>query len=399
MTERSRLIPMIRLYHTPRAPRRAAARYDERKIFWDVCPILTLFLPRIPSRLFSSRSCKQRCNLMHELRRAVFYPHSTIRDSALLKRALLFYDEVELLVPHGRHPLIAEGALRDVSEHEARGIHAAAEFLLRQHVPTENDHRRAHELIERLVERPTPAWFAFEPHHRYEIYPEKFMLETWRMLSAGKLAWRQVGQHPDYEVHSSLGLSLMGILARVRAGTTREKVTDVVDAHRAYMHYVAALADGIPDAHKVSKIHPRLETITLPGIDLRHAKIEKLLELRQNEDAFVKRLRRNFQKALADFRERLGECSADEHEAVFDNFKDDLDDDLKHLEEHLSLSRRSTVTRTGAALMNLKIGDAVEGLAAGLEAVEQLPAFRLQRQEVLEAHPSAWLYVAGKKSK
>lgn len=336
---------------------------------------------------------------MDELRRAVYYPHTTLADPELLKRALLFYDDVEVIVPSSRFDLTPYLPRDLYSEEEQRAMARATEFLVRPHVPTEQEKQRAHQLVLELVKHEVPEWFAFHPDdpRRYEIYPEKFLYETFAALRDKNAAWLNIG--PDPVMHPSLGLSLMGVLAKVCAGTTREKITHRADAHRAYLHYVATIGEGTP----VSRDEPgdglRIETIILPGIDLAHADMDKLVELRETEDSFVKTLRRNFQAALAAFRARVREARPQEQEEIMQQFRDDLKTDLNHLEQVLQLERSGSLIKSTTGLLNLKIGDAVEGLAGGLAVVEGLPSFRLRKQEVLEEHSSAWLYVAKQRSR
>jgi hypothetical protein len=203
---------------------------------------------------------------------------------------------------------------------------------------------------------------------------------------------------PEAVMHPSLGMSLMGVLAKVCAGTTREKITHRADAHRAYMHYVATIGEGMLVERSVPSEGLRMETIILPGINLAHADMDKLVDLREREDAFVKKLRRNFQGALAEFRSRIREAHTNEQDEITRQFRDDLKDDLQHLEQILGTERGGSFIKGFAGLLNLKVGDAAEGLAGGLDVVEGLPAFRLRKQEVLEDHPSAWLYVANQRT-
>ena len=130
------------------------------------------------------------------MRSALYYPHTTIANESILKRALLLWDTIEYISPwqgYGPNyidPLFAE----------------AAEIVAKAHVPSREEQMQAHQQIEDLATSSLPDAFYFhsrEEHGDYEIYPKKFLPETWRLLQQVRIAG-------DPRANSDLPLSKPG---------------------------------------------------------------------------------------------------------------------------------------------------------------------------------------------
>jgi hypothetical protein len=116
------------------------------------------------------------------MRSALYYPHTEIRSKNLLKTSLLLWDRLEFIVPFdGYRPRYDD---REVSE--------AIELFGVQRTPTVQEKREVHTEIEDLVTRQLPQVFYYEEGGRfsysdYEIYPQKLLPETWKMLQQQRL--------------------------------------------------------------------------------------------------------------------------------------------------------------------------------------------------------------------
>src|ERR1017187_6504467 len=115
------------------------------------------------------------------MRSALYYPHTTIANESILKRALLLWDKIEYISPWQGYgpdygdPLFAE----------------AAEIVAMPHVPSPEEQTQAHHQIEDLATSSLPDAFYFhsrEAKRDYEIYPQKFLPETWRLLRQVQMA-------------------------------------------------------------------------------------------------------------------------------------------------------------------------------------------------------------------
>src|ERR1041385_3205757 len=147
---------------------------------------------------------------------ALYYPHTTLSTNdvtgiRILKRALLMWDHLEFIVPfpkfkgHYSDPLVAE----------------AIEVIGKNRCPNEEEKRDAHERIEELITRPQlPEVFLYQGTDPYEVYPQKFLPETWELLLESKHAGELL-PNADYPVSNQLGLTIMAILADCVAGETR----------------------------------------------------------------------------------------------------------------------------------------------------------------------------------
>jgi len=83
------------------------------------------------------------------MRSALYYPHTHIQSEALLRTALLLWDNVAIVAPYPGF----------VPEYEERHFQEAFEIIGRCHYPTEQEKRNAHELIEDFATRPLPKAF------------------------------------------------------------------------------------------------------------------------------------------------------------------------------------------------------------------------------------------------
>src|SRR5690349_10873039 len=106
-----------------------------------------------------------------QMRSALYYPHTEIQSENLLKSSLLLWDRLEFIVPDPEYKPWYSNPMME----------RAVELFGVNRYPSARDKKLAHDHVEELATRPLPEPFfyrtsIFEP---YEIYPQKFMEETW----------------------------------------------------------------------------------------------------------------------------------------------------------------------------------------------------------------------------
>src|SRR5215203_4398440 len=158
------------------------------------------------------------------MRSALYYPHTTVNSESILKTALLLWDYLEFIVPfNGFHP-----------HYRNNHIAKAMELIGLPHPPNQEEKKEAHTRIKELLEGRLPPQLYYRQrrnsHDRYEIYPEKFLPDTWDLLRKARLSGKLL-QNSDYPMTEPGGLMIMSILADSCAGTTRSRVTDRSDAY------------------------------------------------------------------------------------------------------------------------------------------------------------------------
>lgn len=160
------------------------------------------------------------------MQKALYFPHTDIRNPTIIKNALLLWDSVETIVPHRRW--ISSGRNEDKLYREA------VELVVTRRVPNNQERAAAHDVLEDLersgvlssMVRQSPS------HWRQErsIGMEKFAELTWHLFERANLARRIADDY--YGVHTPVGFIMMSVLADVCAGTQIQKITDRAEAYR-----------------------------------------------------------------------------------------------------------------------------------------------------------------------
>jgi hypothetical protein len=214
---------------------------------------------------------------------ALYYPHTSLDKPEFAKTALLLWDKVDYISPFKDFRPRYEDAV--MSE--------AAEMLTVQHVPSEYEKHKAHTEIERLVEAGLPEWFVFDPEDEnlpYQIMPDKLLPETWQMLLYSRFVQQKTPSSPGetyyfndayhYVMRTSLGLTIMAILADICAGNEQETITDESDNYAALTRFFTAQSAGrygdISMAGDIAPEAERLVTISLNTLSGRAASLEDL---------------------------------------------------------------------------------------------------------------------------
>jgi len=366
---------------------------------------------------------------------ALYYPHTTIREEALLCHALLYWDKVEYISPFPHF---------DPSEdYEDPLSKEAARIILEPHIPTENEKRRAHDQIMELVSQDLPTWLQVdfgsedEDYKLYQIYKYKLLPETWEELKARHLVkFKRHGDLDDYASHTYLGLTIMSILARSCAGTLKHTITDRDAAYGTLMEHLKYLS-GNPQSRNPSNLSDSTQTffkawlnslgiieesaknerrealinITLDVIDARQISLETLIRLRQDKSAVAAELRQHYSSSIESYVDQFcsPELTESDRSELTNSFQAEMENDLLRLQEEMRLTAARTlltkelaVAAIAPVLGNLDlIASHVDPIYAGLLGVGALGKiaieYRSARNTVFKSHPMAFLYKAKKR--
>src|ERR1019366_3931570 len=85
------------------------------------------------------------------MRSALYYPHTTIRNEIVLKRALLLWDSIEYIVPDRDYK----------AQYSSTLLAEAAELVAEPHVPSLDEQTEAHKQIEDFATSSLPDAFFF----------------------------------------------------------------------------------------------------------------------------------------------------------------------------------------------------------------------------------------------
>lgn len=332
---------------------------------------------------------------------ALYYPHTTIRSTSLVRTALLTWDRLEWIVPF--HGFPREFANRDIAE--------AMEIIGTPRVPDDQEKGATHDFIEDMLKAGVLDTFKYEPAHGrgeqdYGLWSAKLAHRTWDLLGQAGL----VGGHldnRDYPASQAAGLTLMSILADVMAGTTRARVTD-----RSLAYVTIANAPGMaPPAGDAGLVVP----LTFKSIAVEHIPMHRLIDLRKREAREhgdgLRNLRHAYLAAVEEHLAaiqtvRFGSRDRIELDRVFEQ---KMDDDLRELKRELGFAKREawldanviSLVLGGAALLANAFGHHLplpEVLnAAGLPVtiggvMAGANKFSKSRQAVMAKHPMAYLY-------
>lgn len=209
------------------------------------------------------------------MRTALYYPHTRIKSEGLLKTALLLWDNLEYIVPHHGY-----GA-----QYPNKGMEEAIELIGKPRLPSDENKRELHELVEDFATQQPPQQFYYRGDETdpqfYEVYPQKLLPDTWRALQETGLASRhathdRLGRQPLPQV---TGLWLMSLLADCCAGATRARIADRGDAY-ASIH--SLLAQEPLGQHEGS--YDFIVPLTLKLINTSHLPLTKLIKFREREE-------------------------------------------------------------------------------------------------------------------
>ena len=341
------------------------------------------------------------------LRSALYYPHTEMKRANLVKSSLLLWDQVEFIVPFdGYRPHYRSG-----------GFSEAIDLIGVMHRPSDVERRAAHREIEHLVVSGVPDSFFLDsrdPRDRYEIYPQKLLPDTWRLLREARLAGPPMA-NTDYPLAQHAGLGVMAILADCCAGETKRRITD---RGAAYASLVGTLAGRpVDELHQQdAEAEERLVGLTLRVLDASGIPLKKLLAFRKRElkenGTTLRAARHNYVDKIETHVKRLTGLSRARDRNELDRvFEQDVRDDLAAFREGLQIGAKEAVfsremftavvgAGTFAATMfgaTIPVPDAVSNLGApvtigGLLGVKN--NYLKARRDLIAKHPMAYLYEA-----
>ena len=281
------------------------------------------------------------------------------------------------------------------------------ELVARAIVPAADEKHIVHEAILELITSDLPPWMSFDledPDLTYQIYPQKFLGETWEALRETELARQEgPGQLDDYVMGQWLGLTMMSELAAVCAGSQKQMITDRIDAYAALGRLAAA---GDPDGEYGGNdpdVH-RLITRSLQLVDPRKADLGRLVELRKREEAgsdtLLAELRSGYAASVARAIDALENDAKTERDAqeIEREFVSEMERDLSELKRALRLDA-GVALMTKPVLLGIGVGAGalVVPWLSGAVQVASLAGLGLaygeKRRRRLKRHPMSWLYL------
>jgi len=334
------------------------------------------------------------------MRSALYYPHTTVRSESLIKTSLLLWDQLEFLAPRETFR----------PQYENREHARAMELFGYAHAPTAAEKQQTHERIEDIIERGVPEAFKYRaerPSGRqdYEIYPQKFLDKTWRMLQRSNLAGA-ILDNSDYPLEEGAGLAVMAVLADCCAGETRARVTD---RGAAYASITNVLAEPSSVVDTNSDLYDQVIPITVNLINVDEVSLADLIAFREREQRerdghHYRALRHSYLDKVEAHIERLRNAPATDQRELNRIFEQQMADDMSTLREELGASTRETLRSNEVIVTALSAISAISALpimpavTLGGAAVMLGGLWRAQdkyvasRRSIMQKHPMAYMY-------
>lgn len=343
---------------------------------------------------------------------ALYYPHTEVKSTALVKRALLTWDRLETVVPFPEYEPQYEGV-----------IAKAMELVGGKRAPTDDEKGKVHDLVEDLIEGGVPETFTYQPERydqEYEMWPGKLAPKTWQLLAERGLIGGQLA-NSDFPASQPAGLTLMSIVADVLAGDTRTRVTDQGAAY-ATIANAPTPAAGTADAANLEQVIP----LTFKTIALEQVSIERLIDFRKRETNpgnghHYRQLRHRYVDSLTEHAKAVAAypLGTADRTLLDEQFGQKMEDDLAELKDQLGIAKKDAIlSKESLALIGLA-AVAATSLAGGgaLAAIPLAVADAIQtsgvvasvggpllmahkygvaRKKVLREHPMAYLYEIGR---
>jgi len=342
------------------------------------------------------------------MRSALYYPHTEIKSETLLKRCLMLWDQVNVIVPFDDY----------VPHYPTPHTREAFELIGNCHSPTNEEKKHTHALVSDFVKRSLPAPFSYSsiesPNEIYEVYPQKLLPETWQLLIKAGLVGEQVS-NADYPAPVPTGLSLMSLLADCCGGETFSRITD---RSTAYASLAGLLTEQQDQNRKADEAQDELLPITLEVANVDELPFNKWLDLRKREHSKpdgkdIRKLRHRFLDKLEEQAKQLAATRPGlAQEETKRQFKQDMQDDYRDLRDALKLEAKQVLT-TKEVLVSALAAVATLGVLS-MHAVIPMPdvlsgtgglvtiggllgsksKFVNARRKVLQEHPMAYFYEA-----
>jgi hypothetical protein len=331
---------------------------------------------------------------------ALYYPHTTLRDSSLLKTALLFWDRLEFITPSPDYKLKSFDGNKDVDE--------ALEIVGAPLFPSREQQQQAHAAIEDLATSSLSNDFLWNQtdsmESRFLVYPQKFLPETWEVLKQTNLAIPDCSGHfEDWSMGRNFGLVIMSILADACAGSEKRAVTDQVNSYNLLTRSIASMHGG--SFGSASEAATRLVTIALKIVDANQFTLRELIDFRKEESAAsghrVRQLRHNFMKVVDGYIKKISGCKGKDGDVleIERQYEQAMRDDLLNLKDLLKRKATDTLLSRDVGVGILAIGGmmvtpwTMPTAALGVGAlVKTAKGYRADRREALSKHAMSWLF-------
>jgi hypothetical protein len=338
------------------------------------------------------------------MRSALYYPHTELRSTFLLKTCLLLWDKVQFIVPY---PEYQPG-------YQNPDVARAIEIIGEQHYPTDAQKEQVHDFIEDFVTRRLPdAFFYREPASKpYVIYEDKFFQKTWDLLYDAQLPGKALGRS-HIPMMQSCALAIMSMLADCCAGSTRTRITDRGAAYATVVGLLAGQAKGM--VKEPVQPHEQLVPISLSVVNTEAIDLKKLIAFREREAKSgghaIRDLRHRYVSALETYAQRLATVAnnkSDQNE-IQRQFEEDMKDDLATLRDELAsvrtdalssnvvvgtvLAGADTIAASFGAKIDLTGALTVTGIPAAIFGAFQISnKYQQSRRAILRNHPMAYMY-------
>lgn len=336
------------------------------------------------------------------MRSALYYPHTDVRSEALMKTALLTWDKLHTIIPHkGYKPDYGgDTQLAEAWELIGEGI-----------VATLEEKRIAHQSIVEMLNAGLPEQFRFLANqdcrgqqNLYEIWPQKFAIETWELMKQHSLTPAPL-PNGDYPFTHEGGVLVMSKLADAVAGTQFARVTD------------QSLAFGMTADLTADQAAEQAVLMTLDLVDASQFSLEKLVEFRKGDDKGNRELRENYAKTVeahvAELKTLTTQRQRDDKNR---QFKDAMRHDLEALSEAVTGNRLELVLKPVIITTLVAAGTGLVAAHGGLQAalytagtlalgasatevtdkvaklVEQGFGYGKKQREAMVKHPMAYMY-------
>lgn len=339
------------------------------------------------------------------MRSAVYYPRTEVHSRPLMQSSLLLWDELYTIVPEPDYqPEYGDDA--EMAE--------AWELIGRKLVPDARVKDLAHDAIAEAIRESVPQnmWYIGkldQPTDPYEVYPQKFTIETFNLLQASKMAGAPL-PNGDYPFTEEGGLLVMAKLADACAGEQFARVTD-----RLMAYGMVGAGGGRPasDAEVVPITLDLIDTTTIP--------LQRLLDLRSREakergGSDYTKLRHAYSDRIQNQVTALSAArTSSDYQEINRQFREDMASDLKDLRKELGANKsdlflKPVVVATVAAAASVLIdhSGAAAAVLFGLSAIggtdhkeiakavgdffEGGISFGRKQREVMARHPMAYMY-------
>lgn len=336
---------------------------------------------------------------------ALYYPHTALNDTALMKSCLLLWDWVEYISPSSGYK----------PKYVSKDLAEAAELIAKPYIVTAADQAAVDDEILGLAQRPHRDWLInTKPglaidDEQYKMFQSKFSPQLISQLIHNNLATFPAHDPYDFATRTSFGLIMMGILAKHCAGSSKELVTDRVEQYQALAKYYTHLTDGnwiadvplqIEDVEKRLNAESVLITISANIVDPRSLDIGKLITMRRQENASNATLRANYAKCIQDYVQKLiAAKTAIDLEVAQEEFTLRMKEHLAALEDELRLNLKRTILSKELLIAIVASVTQAPALFANFAGIIGLGAlgklwvdYRAGRNQALAKCPLGFLY-------